>query len=109
MGVITLPTDGFAQAGARMGEALMRRMANAQAVVGGVSFAVQFTDRPTNLMVGGVLAQSGRAVVVALAADLPAATVEGAPITIGAEAWTVATEPQLDRRTMMVSFEVEQG
>jgi len=46
MGVITLPTDGFAQAGARMGEALMRRMANAQAVVGGVSFAVQFTDRP---------------------------------------------------------------
>jgi len=108
MGLISVPTDSFAAIGARMGQAVMRRMANAVATVQGVpDLAVHFSEHPSREVVGGVLAQTHAVMVTMLAADMPAATDQGSPVQIGAHAWVVATQPELDARTGLVSFALE--
>ena len=53
MALIAAPTtNGFAAAGLRLGESLMRRMSNATLVVGAQSMGVFFNSHPGDVVVG---------------------------------------------------------
>ena len=102
MALIAAPAaNSFAAAGLRLGESLMRRMCNAELVVGAQSMGVFFNSHPGDVVVGGVSIQAREAVVRAWAADLPTPLPEGSALTINGEPYVVATEPLVDTRTGM--------
>ncbi len=107
MALIAAPTaNSFAAAGLRLGESLMRRMCNAELVVGAQSMGVFFNEHPGDIVVGGMTLQARQSVVRAWAADLPALA-EGDALTVAGKAFVVATEPLADARTGIATFAVE--
>lgn len=110
MTATSIPTDGLNQIGARMGESLIRRMANAQAeVVGQQPFAVHLLDAPGLSVTGGISSQSRTLRVRALASEVPAAAVEGVSILLNGDEYVIAIDPVLDTRMGIVQFDVERA
>lgn len=87
-----MTTAAMAAFVARAGTAVVRRLANAQAVVLGHSFAVHQRQQPELIGLGGGMAQSQSIVVDALLADVQAAPVcllEGECLQIDGQGWKI--------------------
>lgn len=107
MAATSVPLYGFAQIGARMGDSIMRRMANGRAEVAGQLFAVHLMNVPALAVAGGLSGQARTITARALIAELPAAAIEGAAITIDGEVFEIATAPVPDVRTGIAQFDLE--
>lgn len=90
MATINLPADHLGDVFARAGVAMLQRMANAQATIGGQAVVGSFATEAALPQLGAMQVQASRLRFDCLATDLPPGIAEGASVTISAQPYLVA-------------------
>jgi hypothetical protein len=95
MATISLPADTTGDAFARAGQAIMRRAANAEAVIDGVSVVGYHSRTQVLSTLADLTAQNVSHILDVWTADLPAGVVEGSSVVIGAASYLVGRPPEV--------------
>lgn len=106
MTTLTLHADPFGAAMSRAGDAMLRRLANAQIVIGGAQVVGLLAVGTIAPNLGGLQVQGSTLRFDCLAADLPAGIDQGSLVTIGADSYVVALRtPHADLGQVQLDLE----
>lgn len=94
MSTITLPADTAGDVFARAGLAIMRRAANAQAVINGTPVVGYHSRTPALSALGDLRAQNVEHILDVFTSDLPAGVIQGSAVVIGAGSYLVGRPPE---------------